>query len=173
MNLFGKKKKNFPPLPEWKPSVIPPAEDIIKTFTYYANGKKDFVIFINGTITIVDDGLDDESAIKNAKKILCEVYNYHPDMNPRKMDDGNILISYNHPAYNIVLESFAQEHWKDIEANHIKALCTDEVILTPLGPNKFDDFGKKALWGRCYFFMDAQNPEVLKIVRKSAYKACT
>jgi hypothetical protein len=37
----------------------------------------------------------------------------------------------------------AQEHWKDIDANHIKALSTDEVLISPSGPNKFDDFGKK------------------------------
>jgi hypothetical protein len=84
------------------------------------------------------------------------------------MDDGNILISYNHPAFNVVLEELAQQHWAEIEMNYISALCTSEVLMTPLGPNKFDAFGKKALWGRCYFFMDAQSPEVLEIVRKSA-----
>ena len=50
--------------------------------------------------------------------------------------------------------------WKD-------ALATSEVLITPLGPSKFDDFGKKALFGRCFMFMDAQDPKVVKIVRKA------
>jgi hypothetical protein len=168
MGLFGKKKKVFPPVPDWQPQFVPNLEETINTFNYYVNGKRDFLVFKNGTIVLIDDGLEDEKAIEQAKKILSEIFNYHPDMKPQSMDDGNILVSYNHPAYNIVFEKMAQEYWKDIDANHLKALSTDEVLITPLGPNKFDDFGKKALWGRCYFFMDAQNPEVLKIVRKSA-----
>jgi len=168
MNFFGKKRKVFPPIPEWQPLFVPNPEDIIATFQYYVNRKKDFIVFKNGTIAITEDNLDDEQAINAAKQTLEKIFNYHPDMKPQSMDDGNILISYNHPAYNIVFEKMAQDYWKDIDANHLKALSTDEVLITPLGPNKFDDFGKKALWGRCYFFMDAQNPEVLKIVRKSA-----
>jgi len=40
------------------------------------------------------------------------------------------------------------------------------VLMTPAGANKFDDHGMKALFGRCYFFMDAQKPEVAHIIRK-------
>jgi hypothetical protein len=167
MDSFGKKKKVFPPIPAWQPPFWSNLEDTIANFQYYVDGKKDFIVFKNGTIVIIDDDLDDEQAINAAKQTLEKIFNYHPDMNPQSMDDGNILIFYNHPAYNIVFEKIAQEHWKEIDANHIKALATDEVLITPLGPNKFDDFGKKALWGRCYFFMDAQNPEVLRIMRKN------
>lgn len=42
----------------------------------------------------------------------------------------------------------------------------DEVLITPLGPNVFDDFGKMALFGRCFMFMDAQDPKVVRIERK-------
>ncbi len=40
--------------------------------------------------------------------------------------------------------------------------------LQPLGPNKFDEFGKKALFGRCFMFMDAQEPKVVRVVRAAA-----
>ena len=88
-------------------------------------------------------------------------------MNPTEMDDGNILIQYNHPAVNVVLESQTNKHWNLIDENHQRALVTDEVLITPLGNNVFDDFGKKVLFGRCFMFMDAQALEVVQIVRKS------
>ena len=37
----------------------------------------------------------------------------------------------------------------------------------PRGPNFFDDAGKKALFGRCFMFMDAQRPNVLRVERKT------
>ena len=166
MNLFDNKKKIFPPVPEWQPSFTPSLEDIIKTFEYYVNGDRDFVVFKNGTVVILNGGFDDEKVVIEAKQILSNIFNFHPDMKPQSMDDGNILISYNYPAYNIAFEKMAQEHWTEIDANYLKGLATHEVLITPLGPNKFDDFGKKAIWGRCYFFMDAQKPEVQKIIRK-------
>ena len=168
MSLFDKQKIVTSPVPQWKPSFGPDPEEVIRTFAYYVNAERDFVVFRNSTIAIVEDGLDDENAIGAAKQILSKIFGYHPDMHPQSMDDGNILISYNHPAYNIAFERLAQVHWAEIEVNYISALCTAEVLITPLGPNKFNDFGKKALWGRCYFFMDAQKPEVLRIIRKSA-----
>jgi hypothetical protein len=82
------------------------------------------------------------------------------------MDDGNVLVRYNHPAVNVVLSSVAQAHWPEIESHHQDALTPDEVLITPLGQNVFDDFGKKALLGRCYMFMDAQAPKVHRIERR-------
>jgi hypothetical protein len=168
MNIFGKKKEIFPPVPEWKPSFNSSPEEIVAIFKYYSNSKRDFVVFNNLTVAIIEDGLDDKKAIEMATQTLNQIYHFHPDMTPQNMDDGNILISYKHPAFNIAVEKTAKEYWSEIEANYLRALCTSEVLLTPLGANKFDDFGKKALWARCYFFMDAQNPKVLRIVRKSA-----
>lgn len=83
------------------------------------------------------------------------------------MDDGNILVRYNHPAFNVVLSAVVQNHWTEINENHQKALATNEVLMTPLGASVFDDLGKKALLGRCFMFMDAQNAKVVKIVRKT------
>ncbi len=88
-------------------------------------------------------------------------------MNPTQMDDGNVLVRYNHPAANVVLRDFATAHWAEIDANHLRALTPDEVLITPLGPNKFDDFGKMALFGRCFMFMDAQSPAVVRLVRRN------
>jgi hypothetical protein len=88
-------------------------------------------------------------------------------MNPISMKDGNVLVQYNHPAVNLVLNDVAAAHWAEIDSNHQGALATDEVLVTPLGSNVFDDFGKKALFGRCFMFMDAQDPHVNRIARKA------
>jgi len=161
-------KKNFPPVPDWKPNFNPDREVIIDKFSYYTDGKRDFAILKNNTIVLLGDGLDNESVKQYAKEVISSIYNYHPDMDPKRMDDGNILVGYNHPAYNIAIEEFAKYHWKEIDKNHQRALCNDEVMITPEGNNVFDEFGKKALWARCYFFMDAQNFELVKIVRSEA-----
>jgi sugar lactone lactonase YvrE len=92
----------------------------------------------------------------------------HPDMTPRPMDDGNILVSYKHSVVNIVLTDVAKANWPEIEARHQDGLPPNEVLITPLGSNVFDDFGKMALLGRCYMFMDAQQPSVIRIERKIA-----
>lgn len=167
---FKKKKepeKVFPPVPDWKPEIAQPIESIIEKIKYYTDNKKDIAIFKNGTCVVLDDNLSDSDAQQFAKEVLNQIYTYHPDMNPMNMDDGNILIQYNHPALNVVLDSHAKEHWSLIDTNHQRALSTDEVLITPLGNNVFDDFGKKALFGRCFMFMDAQRPEIIKIVRKT------
>jgi hypothetical protein len=66
------------------------------------------------------------------------------------------------------INDVAEEHWSEIDRRYQEALVTDEVLITPLGNNVFDDFGKKALFGRIYMFMDAQSPKVEMIVRKSS-----
>lgn len=62
----------------------------------------------NGTCIIFEANLDDAAASKAACTVLDAIFNYHPDMNPTPMDDGNILVRYNHPAFNVVLEDVAQ-----------------------------------------------------------------
>lgn len=148
--------KQFPPVPDWKPEFRPDNEDLIDRFSYYLDGNRDFVILKHGTLVLLETGLDNESAQQYASEVISEIYNYHPDMNPQTMDDGNVLVSYNHLAFNIVIEEHAQQHWKEIDRNHQQAICTDEVLITSLGNNVFDDFGKRALYGRCFFFMDAE-----------------
>jgi hypothetical protein len=120
------------------------------------------------TCVILPDGLSDEQAIVHAKEVLHKIFHFHPDMNPLPMKDGNILVRYNHPAVNLVIDRVAIANWKVIDKHHLEALATSEVLKTPLGPNKFDDFGKRALFGRCYMFMDAQAPNVVRVVRRNS-----
>jgi hypothetical protein len=166
--LSSDNNRIFPPTPLWKPEFRSSDEDIIGRMKYYTDGKNDLAIFKNGTVVVLDDNLSDEAAITSAMKVLSDIFNYHPDMNPTNMDDGNILVRYNHPAFNVVINKFVNDHIQVIREHHMDALAAHEVLMTPIGPNKFDDFGMKSLYGRCFIFMDAQNPVVTKIYRKSA-----
>jgi len=159
--------KDFPPVPEWRPSIVQPLEKIIDRFSYYTDGQRDFAVFANGTCAVVPGGLPDDAAKAAARQILDKIFHYHPDMHPREMDDGNILVRYNEPAANVVLRDVVEANWAEIEKHHLEALARAEVLMTPLGPNKFDAFGIAALFGRCYMFMDAQKPKVVRIVRAS------
>ncbi len=163
-----KKKPKFPPVPDWKPSIKQSIDRIVDRLLYYTDRKRDFAVFEHGTCVILPASLDDAGAEAFAKEVLSKVFNYHPDMTPTPMDDGNILVRYNHPAVNVVLSDVTAEHWAEIDKNHQRALATSEVLITPLGSNVFDEFGKKALFGRCFMFMDAQRPVVVRIVRHAA-----
>jgi hypothetical protein len=162
-----KPAQGFPPTPDWKPDILPPLDQIIDRMRYYTDGRRDLAVFRNGTCVILEEGLSDQQAELRAKEVLHKIFHFHPDMKPQQMDDGNILVGYNHPAVNVVLADHVVQHWNEIDQNHLRALTTSEVMITPLGPNKFDAFGKKALFGRCFMFMDAQNPVVVRIVRKA------
>jgi hypothetical protein len=161
-------KPAFPPVPLWQPSFGQPLDRIVNRMSYYYNGKADFAVFRNGTCALFDNGLDDGAARSAALKIVSDIFHAHPDMNPATMDDGNILVRYNHPAVNVVLSDVAAAHLEEIERRHLDGLAESEVLLTPLGQNKFDDFGKRALLGRAYFFMDAQSPDIVRIERATA-----
>ena len=157
----------FPPVPDWQPSFSQPIEKITDRVGYYTDGKRDFAYFKNGTFVVLPDGLGDEQAKAHATESLHKVFHAHPDMHPMAMDDGNMLVRYSHGAANIVLEDVVAANWPEIEREHQRALATHEVLITPLGPNKFDAFGIKALFGRCYMFMDAQSPQVVGISRRA------
>lgn len=159
-------RKTFPPVPNWRPPFAQPVEDIVERVAYYTDRRRDFAVFRHGTCVLLpQNGLAEEEVAIVAKQMLDDVYMGHPDMNPMGMDDGNIAIQYNHPVINVVLTSFTQMHWQEIDRHHQEALTTSEVLLTPLGPNVFDEAGKKALFGRCFMFMDAQDPHVTRVVR--------
>lgn len=155
----------FPPVPSWEPSFKQPRERIIDRLNYYADGKRDFVVFRHGTCVVLDDGLSDEGAKAFALKVLSDILRQHPDMIPSPMDDGNMMVRYNHPAVNIVLKDVAEANWSEIEQQHLEGLTPSEVLITPLGPNQFDTDGKIALLGRAYMFLDARDPEVAEIER--------
>jgi hypothetical protein len=157
----------FPPIPIWKPSFSLPLDRIVDRLRYYTNSKRDFVVFENGTCAIVSNGLSDQIAASAATEILDKIFRFHPDMQPLSMDDGNIIVQYNHPAINVVIAEIAEANWPEIEARHLDGLTPDEVLITPLGNNVFDDFGKMALLGRSYMFMDALAPKVVRIERQT------
>lgn len=168
--MFGRFKKKeppkrFPPVPDWQPSVVQPLDQIVDRVRHYTDGKRDFAVFANGTIVILPSGLSAEQAETHAKEALHKVFHAHPDMYPMNMKDGNTLVRYNHDAWNVVLSEIAAANWPEIEREHQRALATDEVLITPLGSNKFDELGMKALFGRCFMFMDAQAPKLAKIER--------
>ena len=160
-------KASFLPVPSWHPSFSQPLDRVVARISYYLDRRKDFVVFHNGTCVLLDEGLTEKEAGEVSLKVLSDILSFHPDMNPTPMDDGNILVQYNHPALNVVLHDVAQAHWSEIESRHLDGLTPSEVLITPLGPNKFDAFGKQALLGRAYMFLDAQKPEISRIIRRS------
>jgi hypothetical protein len=172
--LFGLFKKNpppseppkqFPPVPDWKPEIRQPLDRLVERVSCYTNRSRDFAVFDYGTFAVLPSGLGDSEAEAHAKESLHKVFHAHPDMNPMSMKDGNILVQYNHDVANMALSDIVEQHWSEIDQQHQRALATYEVLITPLGHNVFDDFGKKALFARCYMFMDAQLPKVVRIER--------
>ncbi|MFC4729995.1 hypothetical protein [Salipiger abyssi] len=153
------------PIPSWQPGFTPDLEEVADRFREYTNAQYDFVVFENSTCCIVPDGLPQDAAAAAGSSVLSQIIGFHPDMSPQQMRDGNVVVSYNHPAFNIIPADFAQQNWSTIEQNHQRGLTTDEVLITHLGKNVFDDIGKIALLGRSYMFMDALTPVVAKHVR--------
>lgn len=157
----------FPPRPSWKPELKIDSERIIERFSYYSNGNIDFVVFKNGTCVPVEPGSTDW--INDSKKTMAELFNSHPDFNPLQMDDGNWMISMSNRAFIICFNDDIEANWDYIDSNHLKGLAEDEVIIT--GENKqniFDKRGRIGLFGRAYWFMDAAEPDPVKVIRAGA-----
>lgn len=129
---FKKKEppKRFPPVPDWQPSIAQPQEALIGRLRYYTVGGSDFAVFRNGTMAILPPNLSDQDAAAHAITALRNVFHAHPDMHPLNMDDGNILVRYNHNVLNVVLSEFASLHFSEIDTNHQRALAADEVLIT-------------------------------------------
>jgi hypothetical protein len=142
-----------------------PLDRIAERIRFYTNGSRDFALFTNGTVAILPSGLNDEAAEQHALKSLHGVFHAHPDFNPMNMKDGNVLGQYNNDVASVVLADVVEQNWSEIDKQHQRALAAHEVLITPMGQNTFDDFGKKALFGRCFMFMDAQASQVVCIER--------
>jgi len=160
--------KKAPPVPAWRPSFQQPIERVVERFRYYTDQKIDFAVFANGTCAPLGRGQSDTEARLAAELALDAAFHSHPDFTPNDMDDGNLLVSSGRRVHNVVLSDVVAAHWGEINARYREGLTDSEVILTPLGQNVFDDTGKKALLGRCYMFMDAQAPKVMRIERATA-----
>jgi hypothetical protein len=156
-----------PPVPAWRPSFVQPIDRVVDRMSYYCDNQRDFVVFEHGTCILLDPDLDDAEAAASALEALSELLESHPDMRPMPMDDGNILVRYGQRSASVILTEAAQAHWPEIENRHLDGLTPSEVLLTPLGPNIFDDFGKQALLGRAYMFLDARSPSIAEIWRRN------
>lgn len=163
----GMAQAKTPPVPKWRPAFHPPLSEVIGRFQYYRNNAQDFIVFKNGTCVHTENGLTEYRAFKAAKLVLKKIVNFHPDFRTFAMDDGNYLVTYNHPAFNVILEQQARANWSKIDRRHLDGLSKDEVVVGPKGLNVFDRIGKIGLLGRCYMFMDAQNPKAVQLVRAS------
>jgi hypothetical protein len=170
LSIFRREKKLALPThqrsaPEWRPAVAQSLDRIVESVERYTNGGRDFAVFRRGTVVILPQGLSDENARAHAAKALRSVVAAHPVLKPTRMSDGNILVRYKYDVINLVLAEVADKHWRDIDRHHARALTGFEVIYTSLGRNQFDDVDKKALFGRCYLYMDARDPHVDRLVR--------
>ena len=165
---MGHAVTNTPLVPKWQPSFTQPLDRIATTFAYYMDKQRNFVVLSHGTCVTFADGFSDTQATRSAEATLTAIINYHADMNPTPMDDGNIFVRYNHPAFNVVFIDIVTSHWAEIDSRHLDGLVPEEVLITPQGPNVFDDLGKKALYSRACMFLDAQAPSVKLIRRREA-----
>lgn len=157
----------FPPVPSWRPEFIPDIDEVADLFRTYSNAQYDFVVFKSSTCCVVPNDLSQDAAASSGSSVLSQIIGFHPDMNPQQMRDGNVVVSYNRPAFNVIPADFARENWSTIEQNHQRGLTSDEVLITPLGSNVFDDIGKMALLGRSYMFIDALKPVLVRHVQRN------
>lgn len=162
LNRIFKPKKavNFPPKPKWKPKLPIDKELIYKKAKHYTADKLQFAVFQHGTVVYFLNRIVDLN--ESAKVSLDKIYNSHPDFNPIKMNDGNYLVEYSHPAFTIVFKEDIENHWGYIDQNHQDGICPAEVLINAQGMhNVFDDIGKIGLFGRAKMFMDAQLPKIV------------
>jgi hypothetical protein len=163
--LFGQKSADdFPPKPKWKPNVPVDINVVADRAAYYTDHKKTIVIFRNGTCVVLP--AESSQPKQEAVAVLNAVFNYHPDFNPQKMDDGNFAITFSKPNCFAVVTNAEFEKNKDyIVKNHLDGVVKDEVLLNAKKePNVFDDRGMIGLFGRARMFLDAQDPVVVKII---------
>ena len=165
---IAKAPARVPGVPDWRPDIVQPLDRVVERLRSYTDDKRDLAVFEHGTAVLLPDGLDDAAADAFARRALHDATHRHPDMTPVPMNDGNLLVRYGERVANVVMYEVAVQHRDTIDANHLRALVAGEMLLTPQGANLFDDFGKQALFGRCYLFMDAQAPNVVRIVRAAA-----
>lgn len=155
---------DFPPKPKWKPDVPVDLDRIAKAFRYYSDNKMTFAVFENGTCVPVD--AESKQPEQDAQAVLHELFHSHPDFNPLAMDDGNWMVSHSDAAYSICFADEVETNWETIDKNHLDALARDEVLQNAeQKPNVFDKRGKIGLFGRARWFMDCQEPKVIRIER--------
>lgn len=165
-SLFGQNKKSddFPPKPKWKPTVVVDLAMVADRVRYYTDNKKIVVIFRHGTCVVLP--ADAAKPEDDARTVLDAVFNYHPDFNPQLMDDGNFVVSFSRPnCFSLVTKKEFEANREYIRKNHLDGVVRDEVLLNAKKePNVFDERGMIGLFGRARMFLDAQKPEIAKIL---------
>lgn len=157
----------WPPRPSWKPTLPVDIDRTANTLAYYFDHSAPFVVFRQGTCVTV--GPTTESPELEAKQVLHDIIREHVDMNWHHGDDGNWLVTYAGPAYSVVFADEIVANWEYIEANHLRGLVEDEVLLNAKGEgNCLDRDAKIGLFARARLFMDALQPEVARVWRPLA-----
>lgn len=154
-----------PDVPTWSPSFKQPTERVVERFRHYMPDVGSFVVFENGTCVPVARGLSEVAAFDVAKDVLHQIVTKRPDLHPHKVEDGAVFIGFKPPAYTMVLSDIARAHWQEIERRHQEWVLPNEVLMTPMGPNVFDDYGKQVLLARAYMFLDARDPAPVRYVQ--------
>ncbi len=164
-NLFKPKPKpkvGFPPVPQWRPNTPISHSQIMDAAKYYTGNNLQIAVFKYGTVVYFPETVADVE--KEAKSTLDKIYHWPPDFTPLTQEDGNYLIEYSQPAFTIVFKDDLERYWEYIENNHQSGICKDEILRNSKGEhNVFDRIGKICLFGRAKMFMDAQNPQVVKM----------
>jgi hypothetical protein len=156
----GDKKAAFPPTPKWRPNTPIDIDEIVN-YSKSNIGNMQFVVFKYGTVAFLPNRVDNVQDA--ALSALAKVYNYHPDFRPKTRNDGNVIVHYLQPVYNIVFKHEIETYWDYIDKNHLDGICKDEVLIDGTGqPNVLDKLGKICLFGRAKMFMDAQAPKIVR-----------
>lgn len=154
---------DFPPVPEWRPTMPVDVQRTAKAMARYLDDKRTFVVFEHGTCAVVSDSGE---PVEEARDILEKILHAHPDMNTAEMDDGHWVVRYSGPAMSIVFSDEIEQYWDDIEENHLGGLTRAEVLIGPQGEkNRFNRDGKIGLFGRARMFMDATAPVAVGVWR--------
>jgi hypothetical protein len=166
-SLFGQSKDtdDFPPKPKWKPNVSVDLAIVADRASYYTDKKKTVVIFHHGTCVVLP--ANSVMPEEEAKAVLDRVYQFHPDFNPQAMDDGNFAVSFSQPnCFAVVTKKEFEDNREYIRKNHLDGVVKDEVLLnSDKKRNRFDDRGMIGLFGKARMFMDAQKPEISRVIR--------
>mmetsp|Transcript_17248 Transcript_17248/g.25974 ORF Transcript_17248/g.25974 Transcript_17248/m.25974 type:complete len:114 (+) Transcript_17248:232-573(+) len=81
-------------------------------------------------------------------------------MNPLTMKDENIMVEYNHPAYNVVLTELTKDHMATINAKYLDGYSIDSHAINLATY-------EAANCGRRFMLMDGQDPEVICLYRSA------
>lgn len=153
-------------VPEWKPTIERSLDKISERCHYYLNHSVTLVVFEHGTCVIVSDEKSEADSFLEAIEELSGFLKAHPDVTPMEMKDGNLLVRIPHlSVFTVVLKETMDQHGELIKENHMRAIPDHEVLITPSGPNVFDQNGMNLLFGRSFVFWDAQELKPWKIMR--------